>query len=151
MLTEPCSLNHAHLDMCCDRSRRRRSRVLSIPFRSPALVAKMAESLDRLSGGRLIVGLGAGATDEELHGFGLPVPSPRDKIDGLADALSVTRGLGPSPGSPMRPRSTRSRPPRWSPNRYTGSLYGWAPSATAPYRSAAGLPTAGSRPSAMYL
>ena len=51
------------------------SRVLSLPFRSPALVAKMAESLDRLSGGRLILGLGAGAADPELHAFGLPVPS----------------------------------------------------------------------------
>jgi len=39
------------------------SRVFSLPFRSPALVAKMAESLDRLSGGRLILGLGAGAAD----------------------------------------------------------------------------------------
>jgi alkanesulfonate monooxygenase SsuD/methylene tetrahydromethanopterin reductase-like flavin-dependent oxidoreductase (luciferase family) len=69
------------------------SRVLSLPFRSPALVAKMAESFDRLSSGRLILGLGAGATDSELQDFGLSVPSPREKIDGLADALSVIRGL----------------------------------------------------------
>jgi alkanesulfonate monooxygenase SsuD/methylene tetrahydromethanopterin reductase-like flavin-dependent oxidoreductase (luciferase family) len=69
------------------------SRVLSIPFRSPALVAKMAESLDRLSGGRLILGLGAGATDAELHGFGLPVPPVKEKIDGLADAIHIIRGL----------------------------------------------------------
>jgi alkanesulfonate monooxygenase SsuD/methylene tetrahydromethanopterin reductase-like flavin-dependent oxidoreductase (luciferase family) len=73
------------------------SRVLSIPFRSPALVAKMAESLDRLSEGRLILGLGAGATDKELRGFGLPVPSPREKIDGLDDALRVIRGLWTEP------------------------------------------------------
>jgi alkanesulfonate monooxygenase SsuD/methylene tetrahydromethanopterin reductase-like flavin-dependent oxidoreductase (luciferase family) len=53
----------------------------------------MAESLDRLSSGRLILGLGAGATDSELQSFGLSVPSPREKIDGLADALSVIRGL----------------------------------------------------------
>jgi alkanesulfonate monooxygenase SsuD/methylene tetrahydromethanopterin reductase-like flavin-dependent oxidoreductase (luciferase family) len=69
------------------------SRVLSLPFRSPALVAKMAESLDRLSQGRLILGLGAGATDDELHRFGLPAPSPRDKIDGLNDALHILHGL----------------------------------------------------------
>ena len=69
------------------------SRVLSIPFRSPALVAKMAESLDRLSAGRLILGLGAGATDLELSAFGLPVPSAKEKIDGLDDALHVIRGL----------------------------------------------------------
>ncbi|HEY1619772.1 MAG TPA: LLM class flavin-dependent oxidoreductase [Streptosporangiaceae bacterium] len=73
------------------------SRVLSLPFRAPALVAKMAESLDRLSGGRLILGLGAGYADPELRGFGLPVPSAREKVDGLADALAVIRGLWSEP------------------------------------------------------
>src|SRR5262245_25718117 len=34
------------------------TRVLGVPFRQPALVAKMAETFDRLSGGRLILGLG---------------------------------------------------------------------------------------------
>jgi alkanesulfonate monooxygenase SsuD/methylene tetrahydromethanopterin reductase-like flavin-dependent oxidoreductase (luciferase family) len=57
----------------------------------------MAESLDRLCRGRLSLGLGAGATDQELHGFGPPVPSPRDKIDSLADALRVIRGLRAEP------------------------------------------------------
>jgi alkanesulfonate monooxygenase SsuD/methylene tetrahydromethanopterin reductase-like flavin-dependent oxidoreductase (luciferase family) len=73
------------------------SRVLSLPFRSPALVAKMAESLDRLSAGRLILGLGAGATDAELRAFGLSVPSTREKIDGLGDALHIIRGLWAGP------------------------------------------------------
>jgi alkanesulfonate monooxygenase SsuD/methylene tetrahydromethanopterin reductase-like flavin-dependent oxidoreductase (luciferase family) len=73
------------------------SRVLSLPFRSPALVAKMAESLDRFAGNRLILGLGAGAADAELRAFGLPVPSARDKVDGLADALQVIRGLWQQP------------------------------------------------------
>lgn len=73
------------------------SRVLSVPFRSPALVAKMAESLDRLSGGRLILGLGGGNTDPELRGFGLPVPSTREKVDGLADALAIIRGVWSEP------------------------------------------------------
>jgi alkanesulfonate monooxygenase SsuD/methylene tetrahydromethanopterin reductase-like flavin-dependent oxidoreductase (luciferase family) len=57
----------------------------------------MAESLDRISAGRLILGLGAGATDPELHAFGLPIPSPRDKIAGLTDALHVIRGLWSQP------------------------------------------------------
>lgn len=69
------------------------SRVLSLPFRSPALVAKMAESLDRLSQGRLILGLGAGAADDELRGFGLPIPSPRTKIDGLEDTMNIIKGV----------------------------------------------------------
>ena len=73
------------------------SRVLSLPFRSPALVAKMAESLHRFAGNRLILGLGAGAADAELRGFGLPVPSARDKVDGLADAMEIIRGVWRQP------------------------------------------------------
>jgi alkanesulfonate monooxygenase SsuD/methylene tetrahydromethanopterin reductase-like flavin-dependent oxidoreductase (luciferase family) len=73
------------------------SRVLGVPYRSPAMVAKMAESLDRLSGGRLILGLGAGASDDEFRAFGLSVPSPRDKVDGLEEAIRVMRGLWSQP------------------------------------------------------
>jgi alkanesulfonate monooxygenase SsuD/methylene tetrahydromethanopterin reductase-like flavin-dependent oxidoreductase (luciferase family) len=57
----------------------------------------MAESFDRISAGRLILGLGAGATDKELDAFGLHVPSSREKIDGLRDALHVIRGLWTEP------------------------------------------------------
>jgi probable F420-dependent oxidoreductase len=69
------------------------TRVLGLPYRPPAMVAKMAETLDRLSGGRLILGLGAGHSDDEFRRFGLNVPTPRDKIDGLAEAITVIRGL----------------------------------------------------------
>jgi alkanesulfonate monooxygenase SsuD/methylene tetrahydromethanopterin reductase-like flavin-dependent oxidoreductase (luciferase family) len=73
------------------------SRVLAVPLRPPALVAKMAESLDRLSGGRLILGLGGGSSDAEFRGFGLPVPSPREKVDGLGEAIEIIRGLWAEP------------------------------------------------------
>ena len=69
------------------------TRVLGVPYRPPPIVAKMAETLDRLSGGRLILGLGGGYSDEEFRAFGLRVPSPRDKVDGLAEAILITRGL----------------------------------------------------------
>jgi alkanesulfonate monooxygenase SsuD/methylene tetrahydromethanopterin reductase-like flavin-dependent oxidoreductase (luciferase family) len=69
------------------------TRVLGVPYRSPAMVAKMAETLDRLSGGRLILGLGGGSADHEFRAFGLGVPSAREKIDGLEDAVRVIRGL----------------------------------------------------------
>jgi probable F420-dependent oxidoreductase len=73
------------------------TRVLGVPYRPPAIVAKMAETLDRLSGGRLILGLGGGYSDEEFRAFGLTVPSPRDKVDGLAEAIAITRGLWSEP------------------------------------------------------
>ena len=73
------------------------SRVLAVPLRAPAMVAKMAESLDRLSGGRLILGLGGGASDEELGAFGVGVRPPRDKVDGLQEAVRIIRGLWTQP------------------------------------------------------
>jgi alkanesulfonate monooxygenase SsuD/methylene tetrahydromethanopterin reductase-like flavin-dependent oxidoreductase (luciferase family) len=68
-------------------------RVLGVPYRYPAMVAKMAETFDRLSGDRLILGLGAGASDEEFRALGMEVRSPREKIGGLEEAIKVIRGL----------------------------------------------------------
>lgn len=68
------------------------TRVLGVPFRLPAMVAKAAESLQRLSGGRLILGLGAGHDDQEIQALGGPLLSPRQKVDGLADAVRTIRG-----------------------------------------------------------
>jgi probable F420-dependent oxidoreductase len=73
------------------------TRVLATPYRSPAVLAKMAESLDRLSGGRLILGLGGGYSDEEFRAFGLGVPTPRDKVDGMAEAIEILRGMWSQP------------------------------------------------------
>lgn len=68
------------------------SRVLAVPFRRPAMVAKLAASLDLLSGGRLILGLGGGYSDQEIAAVGGPALSPAEKIDGLAEAIQVIRG-----------------------------------------------------------
>jgi alkanesulfonate monooxygenase SsuD/methylene tetrahydromethanopterin reductase-like flavin-dependent oxidoreductase (luciferase family) len=69
------------------------TRVLGVPYRPPPMVAKMAETLNRLSGGRLILGLGGGYSDEEFRAFGLGVPTPRQKVQGLAEAIQVIQGL----------------------------------------------------------
>ncbi|MGH2750574.1 MAG: LLM class flavin-dependent oxidoreductase [Actinomycetota bacterium] len=73
------------------------SRVLGVPYRPPPMVAKMAESLDRLARGRLILGLGGGYSDAEFRAFGLRVPSARDKVDGLEEAVRIVRGLWSEP------------------------------------------------------
>jgi probable F420-dependent oxidoreductase len=69
------------------------TRVLGVPYRYPAVVAKMAETFDRLSGGRLILGLGAGASDEEFRALGLAVRPPGAKLHALEEAIHITRGL----------------------------------------------------------
>jgi probable F420-dependent oxidoreductase len=73
------------------------TRVLAVPYRPPAVLAKMAETFDRLSGGRLILGLGGGYADAEFRAFGLGAPSPRDKVDGLGEAIQILRGLWSQP------------------------------------------------------
>src|SRR5919202_1211499 len=73
------------------------SRVLSVPFRRPALVAKAAESLHRLSRGRLILGLGGGYSDGEIKALGGPAPTARAKVDGLADAIEIMRAAWARP------------------------------------------------------
>jgi probable F420-dependent oxidoreductase len=84
------------------------TRVLGLPYRAPAVVAKMAETFDRLSGGRLILGLGAGASDEEFRALGLAVRPPRDKIDGLDEAIQIIRGLWSEPAFTFEGRLYRT-------------------------------------------
>lgn len=74
------------------------TRVLGVPYRAPAMMAKMAESLDRLSGGRLILGIGGGGSDQEFQAFGLRAPSPKEKVEGLEEAVRIIRGLWTLPG-----------------------------------------------------
>lgn len=61
------------------------------------MVAKMAETLHRLSDGRLILGLGGGYSDDEFRAFGLGVPSPGEKVRGMAEAIQIIRGLWSQP------------------------------------------------------
>jgi alkanesulfonate monooxygenase SsuD/methylene tetrahydromethanopterin reductase-like flavin-dependent oxidoreductase (luciferase family) len=84
------------------------TRVLGLPYRAPPVVAKMAETLDRLSGGRLILGLGGGYSDEEFRAFGLEVPSPREKVDGLEEEIRLIRGLWSEPALTFEGRRYRT-------------------------------------------
>jgi len=99
----------------CTSQIRVASRVLAIPYRAPAVTAKMAETVDRLSNGRLILGLGAGYLDDEFRAFGLPVPSLRDKIDGMAEAIGVVRGLWTEPALTFEGRLYRTEAGRLEP------------------------------------
>jgi alkanesulfonate monooxygenase SsuD/methylene tetrahydromethanopterin reductase-like flavin-dependent oxidoreductase (luciferase family) len=72
-------------------------RVLGVPFRRPALAAKATESLQRLSGGRLVLGLGAGYVDQEIRAADAPGLTPREKMDGLEDAIAIARAAWARP------------------------------------------------------
>jgi alkanesulfonate monooxygenase SsuD/methylene tetrahydromethanopterin reductase-like flavin-dependent oxidoreductase (luciferase family) len=59
-------------------------------FRNPALLAKMADTVDEISGGRLILGLGSGYHEYEYRAFGYPFDH---RVDRFAEALQVTHSL----------------------------------------------------------
>jgi alkanesulfonate monooxygenase SsuD/methylene tetrahydromethanopterin reductase-like flavin-dependent oxidoreductase (luciferase family) len=67
--------------------------VLANSFRQPALMAKMAATLQTLSGGRLIVGYGAGWHAEEYHAYGYPYPSPGVRVEMMEEGIKVMRAL----------------------------------------------------------
>jgi alkanesulfonate monooxygenase SsuD/methylene tetrahydromethanopterin reductase-like flavin-dependent oxidoreductase (luciferase family) len=71
--------------------------VIGIPYREPALLAKMAESLDRLSGGRLILGLGAGSGESEFRAMGLPESTVLGRVQALEEAIEIVRALWQQP------------------------------------------------------
>jgi len=67
--------------------------VLCDAFRHPAVLAKMAVSLDHISGGRVELGIGWGSLVDELKAFGFGSPSAADRSARLAETLEVMRLL----------------------------------------------------------
>ena len=66
--------------------------VLALPFRNPALTAKMAAELDEVSGGRLILGLGCGWHRPEFDAFGYPFDHRVSRFDeGLQVVVPLLR------------------------------------------------------------
>src|SRR5215213_6860584 len=59
-------------------------------FHSPGLVAKMAATLAEVSGGRFVLGLGAGWNEEEFRAFGLPFDR---RVSRFEEAFAIVRGL----------------------------------------------------------
>jgi probable F420-dependent oxidoreductase len=74
--------------------------VLDNDYRHPVITAKEAASIDRLSGGRLELGIGAGWMSSDYEQSGIPMDPPGVRIDRLEEALDVLEGLfGPGPFS----------------------------------------------------
>jgi alkanesulfonate monooxygenase SsuD/methylene tetrahydromethanopterin reductase-like flavin-dependent oxidoreductase (luciferase family) len=96
--------------------------VTNAPFRNPALLAKMADTLDEISGGRFVLGLGAGGgypSDYETMG----IPTDR-RFSRFAETLTIVQGLlrdgtvdysgtyYSAPGGELSPRGPSARGPR---------------------------------------
>ena len=67
--------------------------VTGVTYRNPALLAKTATTLDVISGGRAILGLGAAWNDDEHAGYGFDFPPVRERMDRLDEALTIIRAM----------------------------------------------------------
>ena len=99
--------------------------VLCAPFRHPAVLAKMATTIDGISGGRLDLGLGAGWLQEEFDAFGYPFGTVGERFAALEETMEVLAALqsgepatydGPGVslrGARLLPAPHRGRLPVW--------------------------------------
>jgi probable F420-dependent oxidoreductase len=97
--------------------------VLCNLFRHPAVTARSLATLDHLSGGRMVAGLGSGWTETEFRMTGIPFPAIGERLRMLDEALTCIRGLwGREPFSfegefykfeaaDISPRPVQDRPP----------------------------------------
>jgi alkanesulfonate monooxygenase SsuD/methylene tetrahydromethanopterin reductase-like flavin-dependent oxidoreductase (luciferase family) len=67
--------------------------VLCNSFRNPAHLAKMTATCQILSGGRVVLGIGAGWNEEEYLAYDWPFPSHRVRIEQLAEAIQIIRAM----------------------------------------------------------
>ena len=67
--------------------------VSGVTYRNPAVLAKMAVTVDHISGGRLEFGLGAGWHEAEHRGYGIAFPGPGARVAMVDEALTVIRRL----------------------------------------------------------
>jgi F420-dependent oxidoreductase-like protein len=67
--------------------------VTACGFRNPALLAKMITTIDIISGGRAILGIGAGWHEEEYLAYGIDFPSARERLTQLAEAVQICRAM----------------------------------------------------------
>ena len=78
--------------------------VLAQSYRSPALLAKMATTFQALSGGRLILGLGAGWKEDEYLAYGYEFPPAAVRIQQLAEAAQIIRLMFTEPSATFHGR-----------------------------------------------
>jgi len=72
--------------------------VLGQSYRNPALTAKMAATLQDLSGGRFIMGIGAGWKADEYLAYHYDFPATKIRIEQLEDTLEIMKRLWTEPG-----------------------------------------------------
>lgn len=77
-------------------------------FRNPALYAKMAATLDQITCGRVIVGVGAGWFEMEFRGYGYPFPPVQTRLEQLSEAVRLMKHVWTGTSSTFEGRHFRT-------------------------------------------
>ena len=72
--------------------------VLGQSYRNPATLALMAATLQALSGGKFIMGIGAGWKEDEYRAYNYPYPSPSVRVQQLEEILIILKKMWEEPG-----------------------------------------------------
>ena len=67
--------------------------VLNNAFHNPALIARAAATIDQMTGGRFILGLGTGYTQSEHDAAGIPLLPPKERVDQFEESVAALRSL----------------------------------------------------------
>jgi F420-dependent oxidoreductase-like protein len=73
------------------------SLVFGVTYRHPAVLAKWAATVDHVSGGRLLLGVGAGWQENEHAQYGIALGPPGERVERLEEAVRILRGLLTTP------------------------------------------------------
>src|SRR5438270_11188570 len=76
--------------------------VTGVTYRNPAYLAKVVTTLDIVSSGRAILGIGAAWNEAESRAYGYDFPSTAERFDRLEDALQICRSMFTQPQSMVR-------------------------------------------------
>ncbi len=99
--------------------------VTCAAYRNPALLAKQAATVDVMSGGRLIFGIGAGWYEEEYRSHGWTFPPAAQRLQLLEETIEIAKALWSEPeasyhghhawldGAVSFPKPLQARPPIW--------------------------------------
>lgn len=74
--------------------------VTGVTYRHPGLLAKIVTTLDVLSGGRAVLGIGAAWNEEEHRGLGVPYPPVSERFERLEETLQIVRQMWRGDESP---------------------------------------------------
>ena len=81
--------------------------VLCQSFRNPALLAKMGATLQFLTNGRFLLGIGAGWHEEEYLAYGYKFPPAKERVEQLDEALQIIRAMWTEPNASFRGKHYR--------------------------------------------